>query len=296
MEADPRAELAAIAASLRAYLEWQRDSGASGIPRGKRAPAVAAQAAAPNVAPEPRSPDPPEPRMPRPLAAPVSSSMPPAQLDPFPEVVASRPAARPLTPPAARRSLDVIAADAASCTRCGLCASRTHPVFSRGDEKARLCFVGDAPGAEEDAAGRPFVGPAGQLLDRMIRAMGLDPERDVYVCNIVKCRPPEGHKTTAVETAACIPFLHEQLEAVAPKVIVALGNTAVGALLGGSAGITKLRGEWKLYKGRTLVMPTYHPAYLQRPGPQQQGAKRDAWEDLRKVMKELNLELPQKDA
>jgi DNA polymerase len=151
-----------------------------------------------------------------------------------------------------------------------------------------------APGADEDAQGLPFVGRAGQLLDRMIAAMGLSPETDVYVCNILKCRPPGNRRPEPEEMAACFPYLHEQLALVRPRVIVALGNTAVGALLDTKLGITKVRGQWKLYRGQTLVMPTYHPSYLLRPSPQQTEAKRQAWEDLQLVMKELGLELPKK--
>src|ERR1700761_7842345 len=123
----------------------------------------------------------------------------------------------------------------------------------------------------------------------MIAAMGLDPEKDVYIANIVKCRPPGNRKPEQEEMDACIPYLHEQLAAVAPKALVALGNTAVGALLGTKLGITKVRGQWKLYKGKTPVMPTYHPSYLLRPSAQQVEAKRQAWEDLQAVMKELGL-------
>jgi DNA polymerase len=136
------------------------------------------------------------------------------------------------------------------------------------------------------------VGRAGQLLDKMIVAMGLDPERDVYVCNILKCRPPGNRRPEPEETSTCIPYLHEQLAIVHPKVIVAMGNSAVQALLGTTLGITKVRGSWKLYKGATLVMPTYHPSYLLRPNPQQIEAKKQAWEDLQAVMKELGLPPP----
>jgi DNA polymerase len=176
-----------------------------------------------------------------------------------------------------------------TCTRCNLASSRTQTVFSRGNPEARVCFVGEAPGADEDAQGLPFVGRAGQLLDRMIGAMGLSPERDVYVCNILKCRPPGNRRPEPEEIATCIPYLHEQLAIVKPRVIVALGNTAVAALLDTKLGITKLRGQWKLYRGQTLVMPTYHPSYLLRPSPQQIEAKRQAWQDLQLVMKELGL-------
>jgi DNA polymerase len=128
----------------------------------------------------------------------------------------------------------------------------------------------------------------------MVGAMGLSPERDVYVCNIVKCRPPGNRRPEPEEMATCIPYLHEQLALVQPRVIVALGNTAVAALLDTKVGITKLRGQWKLYGGKILVMPTYHPSYLLRPSPQQADAKRQAWEDLQLVMKELGLALPNK--
>jgi len=182
----------------------------------------------------------------------------------------------------------------AGCTLCGLAATRTQTVFARGNSAAQLCFVGEAPGADEDAQGLPFVGRAGQLLDRMIAAMGLSPEKDVYICNILKCRPPGNRRPEPEEIATCIPYLHEQLALIRPRVIVALGNTAVAALLQTSIGITKVRGQWRLYRGQTRVMPTYHPSYLLRPGAQQVEAKRQAWEDVQLVMKELGLALPSK--
>ena len=178
------------------------------------------------------------------------------------------------------------------CTRCSLSETRTQTVFARGNPDAALCFIGEAPGADEDAQGLPFVGRAGQLLDRMIAAMGLSPEQDVYVCNILKCRPPGNRRPEPDEMATCIPYLHEQLALVKPRVIVAMGNTAVAALLDTKLGITKLRGQFKLYRGHTLVMPTYHPSYLLRPSTQQTEAKRQAWQDLQLVMKELGLEPP----
>jgi DNA polymerase len=128
----------------------------------------------------------------------------------------------------------------------------------------------------------------------MIGAMGLDPAKDVYVANICKCRPPDNRRPEPEEMDACMPYLHEQLAIVAPRVIVAMGNTAVQAMLGTKLGITKVRGSWKLYKGTTPLMPTYHPSYLLRPSPQQAEAKRQAWEDLQAVMKELGLPLPKK--
>jgi DNA polymerase len=260
---DLRAELAGVAASLRAYLEVQADAGTTGIPRRRGAPTGVAPVLAPAVAP---------------ASAPAPAS-----------ALAPAPASAVAPPP--RRTLVQLAAEVASCTRCALHSTRTQTVFSRGNPEAALCFVGEAPGADEDAQGLPFVGRAGQLLDKMIAAMGLSPERDAYVCNIIKCRPPGNRRPEPEETATCIPYLHEQLAAVKPKVIVAMGNTAVSTLLNTKIGISKLRGQWKLYNGTTLVMPTYHPSYLLRPSPQQNDAKREAWEDLQAVMRELDLPL-----
>ncbi|APS00875.1 hypothetical protein BCY86_03685 [Pajaroellobacter abortibovis] len=198
------------------------------------------------------------------------------------------------SPSTSNRSLKVIEEEVSRCTRCGLAPTRKHTVFARGNPKASLCFIGEAPGADEDKQGLPFVGRAGQLLDKMIQAMGLDSARDVYICNIIKCRPPNNRRPTSEEIDACVPYLNEQIAHVSPKVIVALGNTAVAALLGTKVGITKIRGQWKLYKGSILVMPTYHPSYLMRPSEQQKEAKKQAWEDLQAVMKELKLPLPKK--
>jgi len=266
-----RAELADIAASLRAYLEQQAASGATGIPRGATRAVVEAE---PVVAHAP----PPQP-LPLPLPPPVAA-----------------PNAVPMAPtlPAVdrRARLPQLAAEIAACTKCALAGTRTQTVFARGNPDAQLCFIGEAPGADEDAQGLPFVGRAGQLLDKMIQAMGLSPENDVYIINILRCRPPGNRRPEPAEVAACLPYLHEQLDLVKPKVIVALGNTSVGTLLGTTVGISKLRGQWKLYRGGALVMPTYHPSYLLRPSAQQQEAKRQAWEDLQEVMKELGLPLP----
>jgi len=191
------------------------------------------------------------------------------------------------------RALPMLEQIVKACTKCELSKTRINAVFARGNPQAKLCFVGEAPGADEDEQGLPFVGKAGQLLDRMIAAMGLTPN-DVYVCNIIKCRPPGNRRPTAVETTSCIPYLHEQLANVQPKVIVAMGNTSAQALLDTKLGITRLRGEWKLYRGKTLLMPTYHPSYLLRESPIQKLSKQEAWEDLQKVMKELGLPPPPK--
>ena len=182
--------------------------------------------------------------------------------------------------------------DVKACTKCVLHTTRKNTVVSRGNPEARLCLIGEAPGADEDEQGLPFVGKAGQLLDKMIVAMGLDPIKDVYICNIVKCRPPANRKPEPSEMASCMPYLHEQLALVDPTVIVALGHTSIAALLGAKLGITKVRGSWKLYRGKIPVMPTYHPSHLLRESPTQSEAKREVWEDLQAVMKELGLSTP----
>jgi len=178
--------------------------------------------------------------------------------------------------------LVVLANEARSCTRCGLHAGRRQSVFARGSGVSGVAFVGEGPGEEEDRQGLPFVGPAGQLLDRMIAAMQLSRD-DVYVCNIVKCRPPKNRKPEPDEMAQCMPYLAEQLDIIAPKVIVALGATAVQGLFGTSEGITRMRGQWKSFRGKIPVMPTFHPAYLLR----QPQAKREVWRDLQEVLREL---------
>jgi DNA polymerase len=315
-EDDPRTELRSIAASLRAYLEWQLDSGATGIPRGERRERkpVEASAQSPSfnepsaTAPATSRParvDEPSAMATRPLEVPESPrpagphdrSAGSAPLAGFAEKPPSPPAMREITAPSREthapdrpvRPLPVLREAVASCTACALATTRKNTVFSRGNPNAPLVFIGEAPGADEDEQGVPFVGRAGQLLDKMIAAMGLSSENDVYVCNIVKCRPPGNRKPEPDELASCFPFLDEQLANVKPKVLVAMGNTAVGALFNTKIGITKLRGEWKLYKGRIPTMPTYHPSYLLRPSEQQAEAKRLAWDDLRAVMKELGL-------
>lgn len=176
--------------------------------------------------------------------------------------------------------LAALADQAASCTRCRLHETRTRSVFARGAPTAEVVFVGEGPGFHEDRTGLPFVGPAGQLLDKMIAAMGF--ERDaVYVCNVVKCRPPDNRAPLPDEAAACAPFLDGQLDAVQPRVIVALGRSAAERL-GCSEPGQPWRGVWYRYR-QWPVMATYHPAYLLR-NPEQ---KRPVWEDLRKVMARL---------
>ena len=178
--------------------------------------------------------------------------------------------------------LSAVRDELGDCTRCKLCKGRKTIVFGEGDPGAVLVFVGEGPGQEEDQQGRPFVGAAGQLLtDIIVKGMKLDRE-DVYICNIVKCRPPDNRNPEPDEIEACEPFLIKQLQAIRPKMIVALGNVAVKTLLKTKEGITKLRGTWKTYQGIPL-MPTFHPAYLLR----NPSDKKLVWEDIKKVLAEM---------
>jgi uracil-DNA glycosylase len=183
------------------------------------------------------------------------------------------------------------------CVKCPhLASSRKNVVFGVGSIDAQLMFVGEAPGADEDERGEPFVGRAGQLLTKIIQATGLS-RADVYIANILKCRPDTpgqsagNRKPTPDEMATCIPYLHEQIDLIRPKVIVALGATAVDGLLGKTIGITKLRGNWQTYRG-TPLMPTYHPAYLLRN--QAMSEKRKVWEDMLSVMEKLGMPVSEK--
>ncbi|MFA7231355.1 MAG: uracil-DNA glycosylase, partial [Victivallaceae bacterium] len=165
-----------------------------------------------------------------------------------------------------------------NCRLCRLCEQRTRVVFGEGNPQAELMFIGEGPGFEEDQQGRPFVGAAGQLLDKMITAMQYSRE-SVYIANIVKCRPPNNRAPQPDEAVSCLPYLKRQIELIAPQAIVLLG--AIPLLhLTGQTGITRLRGQWMEYNG-IKVMPTYHPAYLLR----KEDAKRDVWADLQQVMK-----------
>lgn len=190
-------------------------------------------------------------------------------------------------PVMAPRRLSLLADKISSCQICPLHTERKQTAFARGNPSASICFVGEAPGADEDAQGIPFVGRAGQLLDRMIVAMGLTPD-EVYMTNVCKCRPPKNRTPTPDEMGACMPYLHEQIALVQPRVIVALGATATKGLLSSSLGIKAQRGTWKLYRGSIPVMPTYHPAYLLRQAEAgDRSAKREAWADLKAVMERL---------
>lgn len=183
-------------------------------------------------------------------------------------------------------TLDSVRAELGECTRCKLHKGRTKIVFGTGSQKARLVFVGEAPGEDEDLSGIPFVGKAGQLLTKMIEAMGLKRD-DVYICNTVKCRPPNNRNPEPDELSACEPFLVGQLAAHKPEAIVALGKFAAQALLRDQSPISRLRGTWREYQGIPL-MPTFHPAYLLRSP----GEKGKVWADLQAVMKKLGLAPP----
>lgn len=169
------------------------------------------------------------------------------------------------------------------CQRCKLCRKRSKIVFGDGNPRAELVFVGEGPGHDEDVQGLPFVGRAGKLLTQMIEAMGLA-RQDVYICNVVKCRPPENRQPEKDEVEICSPYLVRQIDAIAPKVIVGLGATASRTLLNTERGISQYRGEWQEFRGRKFIA-TYHPAYLLR----NPAAKADVWKDLQKVMAVLGL-------
>ena len=179
-------------------------------------------------------------------------------------------------------TLDAIRADLGDCQRCGLGASRHKLVYGVGNPNARLVLVGEAPGREEDQQGEPFVGEAGRLLDRILQAMGMRRD-DVYICNVLKCRPPDNRDPQPDEVATCEAFLIRQIAAIKPQVIIGLGRFAVHSLLKSKVPISRIRGEWQSFHG-TPLMPTYHPAYLLR-NPE---GKRDVWEDMKAVLRRLN--------
>lgn len=215
------------------------------------------------------------------VAAPAAGA-PEAPEEPAPAAptAAAVPAAPPTRP---GRTLEAIAASIAECRVCGLCETRTNTVPGQGAADARLMFVGEAPGYNEDQEGLAFVGKAGQLLSKMITAMGLEREQ-VFIANVLKCRPPENRDPAPDEVEACFHYLLEQIDAVAPDVICTLGGHATNNLLERSDSMSRMRGRVFDFEGRKLV-PTYHPSYLLRTP----SAKRAAWEDLQVVMKLLGL-------
>jgi uracil-DNA glycosylase len=276
---------------LRAYVEYFRDMGVHDFYR--RGEPVFSE---PDVAAETVADPSPVKAVPEPvIASPVVSSRPDFlepliaklisfdNLAPLPEVRVA----------AAEKAdaLHAIQEDIGDCTRCPLAyAGRRKIVFADGDANARLMFVGEGPGADEDATGVPFVGKAGQLLNNMISAMGLKRE-EVYIANIVKCRPPANRAPEPIETNTCSQFLLRQIDVVQPHVIVALGATAATYLLGVKQSLSSLRGRWHGCRGAKLVV-TYHPAFLLRD-PRQKG---EAWKDLQMVMKEMGLKGASKES
>lgn len=258
---------------------------------------------------QPQRPAPAQSRPPLPEPQPRATAKPPARPAEQGHLIEqtlslSLPGEAAVASPAAALSPEVKAAAfaelrerALACVKCPrLAAARKNVVFGVGSPEAELMFIGEAPGADEDDQGEPFVGRAGQLLTKIIQAMGLTRDT-VYIGNILKCRPDTpgqaagNRKPTAEEMNTCIPYLHEQIDLIRPKVIVALGATAVEGLLGKTIGITRLRGTWKTYRGIPL-MPTYHPAYLLRN--QAPSEKRRVWEDMLQVMEKLGLPISAK--
>jgi DNA polymerase len=194
-------------------------------------------------------------------------------------------------PASNKKQLEALHDSIRGCTLCKLCKERTQVVFGVGNPNAKLVFVGEGPGADEDKKGEPFVGRAGQLLTKMIEGGMTLKRSEIYICNVVKCRPPDNRNPEVEEIASCEPFLKQQLQIIKPKVIVALGKFAAQTLLRSDTPISKMRGKWHTYEG-IRMMPTYHPAYLLR-SPKE---KRTAWEDLQEVMRELKIPIPEKFA
>lgn len=259
---------------IREYLEFYRDLGIKDIYLpADAASVVPVIAAAPHtnaIAPVP-APKPAPPKSSAPVVAPAAAVTPATELP-------------GLAPD--NDSLERIQLDIGDCRRCRLSQARKKIVFGSGNPEARLVFVGEGPGADEDEQGVPFVGRAGQLLTQMIEGTASKEgipltRKDVYICNVVKCRPPENRTPLPDEMEICGQFLYRQLSVIRPKAICALGSTAAKAVLGTKDGVMKLRGTW--HKWRDIpVMVTYHPSYLLRP--YNQNAKREAWEDLKKVL------------
>jgi uracil-DNA glycosylase len=215
----------------------------------------------------------------------------PQQEQPIPprKPISAPPSVSAAVPPSDRAAaLSVIREEIGDCTRCALHTGRNKIVFGDGDPNARLMFVGEGPGADEDAQGLPFVGKAGQLLNNMIGAMGLKRE-EVYIANVVKCRPPGNRTPEPDEANTCSPFLFRQIDVIRPEVIVALGATAATYLLGQRQPLAGLRGRVHSWRGSKLIV-TYHPAFLLRD-PRQ---KKEAWADLQIAMRELGIKLPAK--
>ncbi|NJL45053.1 MAG: uracil-DNA glycosylase [Leptolyngbyaceae cyanobacterium SM2_3_12] len=191
-------------------------------------------------------------------------------------------------PPGTYASLEDLTIHCKGCQRCSLAAGRTHVVVSRGSVSAPILIIGEGPGQQEDEQGLPFVGKSGQLLEKILASVRLDTARDVYICNIVKCRPPENRVPTSDEVAACKGYLLEQIRLVDPKIILLTGATAVKGITGDKRGITKIRGQWMEWEGR-LCMPIFHPAYLLRNPSREKGSpKWLMWQDIQTVKAKLD--------
>lgn len=196
--------------------------------------------------------------------------------------------AKILIPPGTYDSMVPLAQHCNACYRCDLGATRTHAVVGRGNPQAPIMIIGEGPGQNEDETGLPFVGKAGQLLEKILESVKLDSEQDVYICNVVKCRPPSNRVPTPDEIAACKPYLLEQIRLVDPKIILLTGATAVKGVTGDKRGITKIRGTWMEWEGR-LCMPILHPAYLLRNPSRERGSpKWLMWQDIQVVRAKLD--------
>jgi len=263
-------------ASIRDYVEQLREEGMEGLPAAERPGRASSTAAAPRPS--------------APVAAPVTRSPAEPAIEPAPPAAATE---LFYLYPGLERAADLseLREFIGDCQRCKLAPRRTNLVFGVGDPHAELMFVGEAPGADEDARGEPFVGRAGQLLTDIIeRGMAMT-RAQVYICNVIKCRPPDNRNPEPDEVAACEPFLFRQIDLVRPKVIVGLGTFAVQALLKVKTPISKLRGTWQSVRG-VRMMPTFHPAYLLR----NPADKRLVWADIQQVMAVLGRAIPKRDA
>lgn len=209
-----------------------------------------------------------------------------------PAAAAPEPVVETPTPAAPADPLAALAQEIAACTACGLCETRQNTVPGEGHPQARVVFVGEAPGADEDASGRPFVGEAGQLLSKIISSgMGLGREQ-VYICNVLKCRPPENRDPAASEKASCTPFLERQLQAIQPELVIALGRHAAQHLLGGDQSLAAMRGKLHRPTLGFPVLVTYHPAYLLRDP----ATKADCWQDIQLGMRHLGMPVPPRNS
>ncbi|MFO0750664.1 MAG: uracil-DNA glycosylase [Myxococcota bacterium] len=281
----PHDELHDIASGLRAWLEWQAMTGSLELPADPTPVVVAAPPPPPRTAPArattaPRAPAAPRPAGPSAQAAASDRSQAPS----------ARPAAgsgtvgAPPTTPVGKGAdgLRQVRDELGDCQRCALATGRKHLVFGVGSPQAELVLIGEAPGQQEDATGEPFVGRSGQLLTRMLASIGLE-RSDVYICNVIKCRPPGNRDPLPGEIATCSPFLHRQVRAIGPKVILTLGRFAGVNIIGRQATMGELRKDTSSFLG-TPVVATFHPSYLLRTP----SAKRQAWDDLLRVRRLLS--------